>query len=141
MSRKDSEIEIADLEIRLYTVYSETLEEIYAEAVEASKELKEFRNLNTTSVIVLQKDRNIYDRKDDRLTNLIAKEQRCWRKYHERANFIKHMRPILHALPEEDYELLRIHYFQKYPLRKIGELYNYSHMQISRKIDSILRKL
>lgn len=141
MSRKDSEIEIADLELRLYTAYSESIERIYSEAVDASRKLKEYSSLNTTSAIVLQKDRNIFDRHDDTLVELIANEQRCWKKYHERMNFIKHMSTTLHTLPKEDYKLLRIHYFQKYPLRKIGELYNYSHMQISRMIDSILRRL
>ena len=142
MYKYDSDLEIAGLELRLFVEYSKTIEDLYGLAMLTSAQVHNYQNMHTASVVKTRS--NKYQRPyhpDDTFLDLIAKEDYLWKKYKWRVHYIDQVSKRLRDLPKEDLDLLYLHYEKKYTLRAIGDMLNYSHMQISRMIDEILRKL
>ena len=141
MYKYDSDLEIAELELRLFVEYSKTIEDLYDSAMSASIEVHNYQKMYSSSVIKLPSTK--YQRPynpEDAFLDLMATEDQLWKKYKWRVQYMNQVAKRLKDLPADDLDLLYLHYEKKYTLRSIGDMRNYSHMQISRMIDAALRR-
>jgi len=110
-------------------------------ADEATKKLHE-THMHSSSVIPVHAKR-IPDQVNytDRLLYLISKESECVDRCNHRESFMNYIATRLVDLERKELDLLYLHYERKYSFRKMGQILHYSHMQIARQIDEILRKI
>lgn len=141
MNRYDSNLEIADLQLRLFVEYSRSLLYDKQAADDATKKLRDIR-INSSSVIPVYKKR-IPDQVNytEHLLYLMEIESGCVDRYNHRESFMNYIATRLVDLERKELDLLYLHYERKYSFRKMGQILHYSHMQIARQIDEILRKI
>lgn len=115
MYRNNIKLEIADQKLRLFVSYCLAMPELWQDILEIRQEMKE----NYSKELALKRNRAIL-------------------KYRQYREFILPIQDILVTLSDGQIKLLYYRYEQRMTLRQIGELYNYSYMNISRYLDSIL---
>ena len=136
MYRMDKQLETADARLRLYFAWRETLPGLLDEAKEVSEKLNSYGVVNQAGVVISKHKQNY----SSNIIELMDKEEKLWTEYRNRKAFVDSVEDILSSLTNEEAELINMRYCDQMHLRQIGEILNYSHVQIMRMIDDILEK-
>lgn len=136
MYRMDKQLDAADARLRLYFAWRDTLPGLLDEAKEVSEKLNSYGVVNQASVVISNEKKNY----NSNIIELMDKEEKLWTEYRNRKAFVVSVEDILSSLTNEEAELINMRYCDKLHLRQIGDILNYSHVQIMRMIDDILEK-
>lgn len=133
MYREDRHLEMADLQLRLFIEYCKELPIIFADLIELELAT---RRMNTSSIIKPSENYRL----DDRFIDILDKRDKALDLYKQRLVFIRSITKILRSLDSEEIVLLQNRYEKNLTLRKLGDIYNYSYMNMSRRLDEVLKK-